>query len=449
MANYRDLNGNEGNKSVIEKRNKKKKLEAIKKRKREKRNRRIGIIISILAIIIIALLIYMNSFLNKINTNNLSTGKEPIESTDPINILLLGMDVGDPEYSENESARRSDSMMLVNYNPVTKKVNVVSIPRDTLIEVDAYLENGEYQRYWKMTSAYALGGEEEVITHVESILDTEVNYIVEVDYEAFRSVVDALGGVEMYIEQEMDYDDDMQDLHIHFNAGDTVQLDGEKAEKFVRWRKNNDGTGLANADLDRITNQQLFMKKLFEKALKPSIVFKIPNILEAIAENIDTNMTSKEIVSLGLKIIKLKSEDIIMTTVQGVNEDMYNTSFYVTYKDLNQDLINILNGRSSNDEVNITESKIDKNNFNVLVLNGTNIAGLAGTVREELLNLGYINVDVDNAIGVSKSSVQLRNKDLEDEVKNHINISKFSKISSDEYSEYDMVVLLGSDYNGN
>ena len=67
----------------------------------------------------------------------------------------------------------------------------------------------------------------------------------------------------MYIERDMDYDDDAQDLHINFKAGETVHLDGKKAEEFFRWRKNNDGTGFADGDLGRIRNQQAFIERSY------------------------------------------------------------------------------------------------------------------------------------------------------------------------------------------
>lgn len=448
MPNYQDLNGDKKRDSAIEKRNNRKKLEAIKRKKRRIRKRRIRIIVSLLVFILFSMFLYMNSFFNKLNTNTLGNANPPTDSTDPINILVLGMDMGDLEYAENPSIRRTDTIMVVNYNPNTKKVNLVSVPRDTLIEVDAYLETGEYQRYWKINSAYVLGGEEEVITHVESLLDIDINYIVEIDYEAFRSVVDAVGGVEMYIEQDMYYDDDLQDLHINFTAGETVLLDGEKAEEFIRWRKNNDGTGLLNADLDRITNQQLFIKKLLGKVLSPSGIFKIPNILEAISENVDTNMASKDIMSLGLKILKSGTDNLTMSTLEGINEDVYGQSFYVSYKDLNEDLINSLNSRDSIDGTKETIT-IDKKNLNVLVLNGTNVSGLAGSVRDKLLILGYKNVDVGNAIGVSKSSIQVNDKNVEKVITEELKITKTTKISSDEYSEYDVVILLGKDFSIN
>ena len=240
---------------------KRKRIEA--RKKKLKRKRITSSIVTILLVIILGSALYIYNFLSGLKTNNLGTGVAPISSKDPVNILILGMDIGDAE-NQNKAGRRSDTIMVLNYNPNTKKVHIVSISRDTLIEVDAYLDNGEYRRYWKINTAYVLGGEEEVKTHVESLLGINLNYIVEVDYNAFRSIIDALGGIEMNIQQDMFYDDDEQNLHINFKAGETVQLDGKKAEEFFRWRKNNDGSGGEEGDLGRINNQQQFISKRYK-----------------------------------------------------------------------------------------------------------------------------------------------------------------------------------------
>ena len=431
--------------SAIEERRKRRRIEAIKRKKQKRRKRIIFTIVSIFAIIILGTIGYVYSFLNGLKTNNLGDAVEPASSTEPVNILLLGMDIGDVENEGNASARRTDTIMVANYNPNTKKVNVVSVPRDTLIEVDAYLETGEYQRYWKINSAYALGGQEEIVKHIEDLLETRINYIIEVDYKAFRNIVDALGGVEMYIEQDMYYDDDAQDLHIHFTGGETVHLDGQKAEEFFRWRKNNDETGLEDGDIGRISNQQALMKKLVEKALSPSIVFKIPEILNIISENVNTNMDSKTMTSLGLKIAKLASPDIVMSTLQGVNETIYGQDFYVVYKDMNTELINAINSEDEADSILTTPIK--REDLKIMVLNGTQINGLAGNARDELLSLGYVNVDVGNGEQTEESVIQTENKDYKELISRDINIDKFSKKANEEYQDYDVVILLGTDYN--
>ena len=440
MGNYQDVNENKRN-QAIEKRNKRKKIEAMKRRKRMRRNRRIGIILSIFVILMFSGFLYINSFLNKLNTDNLEILANPPASSEPINILITGMDVGDSENTENADIRRTDTIMVLNYNPITEKSMLVSVPRDTLIEVDAY--NGdEYRRYWKINAAYALGGEEEIIYHVENLLNISINYVVEIDYQAFRSIVDALGGVEVYIEQDMHYDDEMQDLHINFNKGDTVQLDGELAEKFIRWRYNNDGTGYADADLGRINNQQLFIKKLAKKALNPTIVFKFPKVLKAISDNVDTNMDSNTMMSLALKVVRAGIDEMKMATLKGEEEYIYGDSFLIVDKELNYDIIEALNLGTTIMDYN----EIDRSLLNILVLNGTDTNGLAGRVRDELLMLGYVNVDVDNAMGVKKSLIQVNDKELKNIITSELNIKETDKINSNQYAGYDAVILLGEDY---
>ena len=419
---------------------KRKRIEA--RKKKLKRKRITTSIVTILLVIILGSALYIYNFLSGLKTNNLGTGVAPISSKDPVNILILGMDIGDAE-NQNKAGRRSDTIMVLNYNPNTKKVHIVSIPRDTLIEVDAYLDNGEYRRYWKINTAYVLGGEEEVKTHVESLLGINLNYIVEVD--AFRSIIDALGGIEMNIQQDMFYDDDEQNLHINFKAGETVQLDGKKAEEFFRWRKNNDGSGGEEGDLGRINNQQQFISKVIDKALSPSIVFKAPKILKAISENVETNIPAKNLISLGMKIIRLKSEDIIMTTLKGEPEYLYGEDFLIADKEINRDLINALN--TENPSLAPVITSINKEELNVLVLNGTKIDGLASSARDNLLSLGYANIEVGNTDNVEKSVIQSDNKELKDLLKNDTGIQKVEKIGKSEYKQYDVVILLGKDYN--
>lgn len=445
MGNSRDDLDNRG-KRRLTREEQIKRRKAIEARKRKRRRKRVIFsILTLILVLIFAGAIYAYSFISGLKTNKLGNGIPPASSSDSINILVLGMDVGDTDNQANKSIRRSDTIMVFNYNPNTKKAHLVSVPRDTMIEVDAYLDTGELQRYWKINAAYALGGEEEIITHVESLLDININYIVEVDYNAFRSVVDALGGVDMTIEQDMYYDDEGQNLHINFTAGETVHLDGQKAEEFFRWRQNNDGTGFANGDLDRIKNQQLFMSKLLDKALSPSIVFKAPKILKAISDNVDTNIPANKLISLGMKVLRLNSSDIVMTTLQGEPEKIYGQDFLVAYKDNNRDLINALNADNPSAADNITSIK--REDLKLLVLNGTKIDGLASSARDKLQSLGYSNIEVGNTTAVSKSIIQTDNKELKQLMKSDIDIEKFEKISKSEYKEYDAVILLGEDYN--
>lgn len=417
-----------------------------KKQKRAKAKRKATTKRAISAFIILIFLlitfgcIYVFSFISGLKTDNLAGANEPA-SNESLNILLLGMDIGDVEQVENQSLKRTDTMMVLNYNPKTDKAHIVSIPRDTLIEVeDAYDEFGNYTPYWKINSAYALGGEEEVIKHVESLLDININYLVEIDYAAFRNVIDALGGIEMYIERDMNYDDDGQDLHIHFNAGETVVLDGQAAEEFFRWRKNNDGTGLVNGDLGRISNQQKFIKAVLEKVKSPSIVFKMPAILDAIQKNITTNMSGSKMISYGLKMIK--NSGIDMVTLQGYDETIYGQSFLVVDEESNKAILDALKSGVGS----FSDTTVPRTDYKILVLNGTRVNGLAGNLKTDLENIGYTNIEVGNTDKVDTSEILANDKSVRELLKTDIGISETGKNKEEQYKDYDAVIIIGEDY---
>ncbi len=413
-----------------------------KLRKKEKRSTIIkrAILALILTVLILVTLsgIYLFSFISSLNNSDVIAGVKP-RANETVNILLLGMDIGDSENISNTSARRTDTMILLNYNPRTDNIKVVSIPRDTLIEVEnAHDGEGNYIPYWKINAAYALGGEEEVIEQVEGLLDITVNYLIEIDYAAFRNLIDAVGGVEMFIERDMYYDDDAQDLHINFNKGETVLLDGQKAEEFFRWRKNNDGTGLADGDLGRIKNQQKFISALIEKCTNPMIVTQIPDILKAIKENVITNMPGTEMIKYGLKMIS--NSGTSMNTLQGYNERIYGQDFLVADSSYNRSIIESLKITSEAD------NSEEKKNSSIMVLNATRVNGLAGNLKTELEKLGYATISTGNYEKSKESSILSNNKDLRKLLSEDTGIKNLSKNKESEYQDYDAVIIIGEDY---
>ncbi|MBU3103781.1 LCP family protein [Clostridium gasigenes] len=435
-----------------------------KKMKMKKQMRRRRITTLIITLIIVAIIgggIYIYSFLSGLNSSSLPGAVDPI-GKNPVNILLLGMDVGDADQAENKVGQRTDTMMVLNYNPSTKKAQIVSIPRDTKIEVDgAYDKNGNSQKIWKMNAAYPIDGEKEVTLQVEKILEIKINYMVKVDYSAFRKIIDAIGGVEMYIEQDMFYDAEDQNLHINFKAGETVNLDGEEAEKFVRWRKNNDGSGFPNADLGRIENQQKFISKAIEKCLSPSVVVKIPKILKAVSDSLDTNLDANQMLKYAMQMVKLNKEDIVMTTLQGESKDIYDPvdgldiSYFIYNKQMNLELLKSLHSgevtgsagtSGKTNTVDVAEIEL-KSNLKIMVLNATSINGLAGKLQAKLNELGYGNIETGNTEHQDKSVIMTENKEIKDFLKTDTDIKKVEKLSKKDYENYDVVIVLGKDYD--
>jgi LCP family protein required for cell wall assembly len=394
----------------------------------------LGVIAIIITFIIVSLVSGVSALIN-VGSKSMPSSID-VSSNEPVNILLLGMDIGDPNQVDNQSIKRTDTIMVLNYNPTNKKLNVVSIPRDTLININ--------DKNAKINVAYAIGGYPKIKSEVESFLNIKINYITKIDYNAFREIIDALGGIEMKIDRNMIYDDEGQNLHINFKAGETVTLDGKKAEEFFRWRKNNDGSGLANGDLDRIENQQKFISKVVEKCTSPFILFRAPSIMSALGDNIETNMSATQILSYGLKFNNLKKENMTMFTAVGTPETINGESFLIFDKNQNKDLLSSLSSAPTNNDLSVDGSKDD---IKIKILNGTKINGLAANAMRELNNAGYSKIDTGNTENMDKSIILANDSDKLKIIKQDLNINNSNKKQNKiEYNNYDVIIILGKDF---
>lgn len=394
----------------------------------------LGLIALVITFIIISMVSGISALM-KIESKSMPSGID-VSLNEPVNILLLGMDIGDPKQVDNESIKRTDTIMVINYNPTNKKLNIISIPRDTLINLN--------DRNVKINAAYAIGGYPKIKSQAESLLNIKINYIVKIDYNAFREIVDAIGGIEMKIERNMIYDDEGQNLHINFKAGETVTLDGKKAEEFFRWRKNNDGSGFANGDLDRIENQQKFISKVVDKCTSPFILFRVPGIMSALGNNIETNISSTKILSYGLKFMNIKKENIAMLTVAGIPKTINGESFLIFDKNANKDIISSLSSASVSKNISVNTSKDD---IRIKILNATKINGLAAKVTKELNDAGYTKIDTGNTEISDKSIILANDSDKLKTIKQDLNIKDSDKKDNkQEYNEYDVIIILGKDF---
>lgn len=348
--------------------------------------------------------------LNRISTKDVAPKKVAI--TKPVNILLLGVDAGDyTNYSKNDP-KRSDTMMLVRYNPITNKVYILSIPRDTKVLLRGHIE--------KLNAAHALGGIPYTIDTIEKLLGIDINYYAELNYEGFRECIDAIGGVDITIPRDMNYD--AWKINIHFKKGEIVHMDGKKAEEYVRWRKNNDGGGYAMGDLGRISTQQEFMVKVMEKMKTFEGMLKIPNLINTVSKYLKTNMSSTAMVEYALRAKGIKLNGVQREILPGEAKYIGDTSYYIWNKDKNDKFISIFRGIepaetaasdssskdsnpniSSSDEKNSGDSSssesnalVKKENIDVVILNSTGTPGLAAKYKAKLSALGYNVVNTDN-----------------------------------------------------
>lgn len=226
----------------------------------------------------------------------------------------------------------SDTNMLVALDAAGGSIHVMSLPRDTLLDVDWTVK--------KLNNAYHHGGFDRTMEEVSRLLGIPVDCYVTVDLMAFVELVDAIKGVDFDVPVDMDYDDPAQDLHIHFKKG-PQHLDGQQALEVVRWRQNNDGTGYATADIGRIGTQQAFLKAVAQQTLQLSNWDKIPEMVKIFQKHVDTNLKLSNLVWIGEKALSMGSENIYFHTLPGDGAGYYKGgSYYVLYPEEVLELVN-------------------------------------------------------------------------------------------------------------
>ncbi len=258
-----------------------------------------------------------------INIPNNNPNEEEIQPKESINVLILGM-----------NQNLSDFIMLARYNPSTGKVSLLSIPRDTKYNG----LNAPNTSYYKINAVYQKKHIDKIIDKVETLLDVQIDKYLVFDHKALWKVVDAIGGVTVDNPINMNYDDPVQDLHIHIKKG-IQKLDGEQAEGFVRFRKNNDGSGYPGGDIQRIQTQQLFIKAFISECLKPSNIIKLPSIAGILLKDVKTDITLDLILYYLEDIATFKMENVTMNTLPGEGRTIDNVSFYILDKNKTKQMI--------------------------------------------------------------------------------------------------------------
>lgn len=416
-----------------------------KKKKKIVNYKRFAIVISTLVVTVLILIFgYIYFYLNSFNNSALDLSKKGLASElnkDDIekiksdgktcNILVMGVDVGTPGATNANDPKRTDTMILAHYNADDKKVDLVSIPRDTLIKI-----NGKNQ---KINAAHAIGGVDYAVAAVQKLLGIQIDYYGKIDYKGFRQIIDSIGGIDVDITRKMDYKDPDQDLSIYFEKGTNVHLDGKKAEEFFRWRKNTDGSGFENGDLGRIENQHMFISKVMKKIKSPIIVFKIPSILSAIKSSVETNMDASDIIKYGYIFATIGNDKFSMDTIKGDLKSVKGVSYVVYNEARNEKIISKLkNGQVQN---------IDKSKLKIKVINGTKTPGLASDFSTYLVENGYNKAVTGNGEATSKTKILVYNgnKDIKNDLEKDFKIDNIEFLSSSD-EKFDVIVLLGEDH---
>ncbi|MDH6089771.1 LCP family protein [Umezakia ovalisporum] len=254
------------------------------------------------------------------------------ELTRPVHLLVMGMsvltsDLKDPpsEFQNlgykpqvNSFEGLSDVMILVKFDPETKKIAMLSIPRDTRTEVIGHGVK-------KLNSANVDGGPALTAKSVSNLLgDVPIDRYIRINVLGVGKLIDALGGVTVHIPKDLKYRDDSQHLYIDLKAG-KQHLNGEQALQLLRFRHDELG------DIGRVQRQQMVMRALIDQTFNPRTLGQLPKILSVVKDNIDTNLTIEELLALAGFSVGTNRSNMHMFMLPGRfgQKDEYLASYWI------------------------------------------------------------------------------------------------------------------------
>jgi len=385
--------------------------------------------------------------------SNVWTGKERI------NILVMGIDQRPGE----EGAFRTDTMLVLTLDPVSKTGGMLSIPRDLWVPIPGY-------GVGRINTAHVLGqlndhpggGPALAVETVEANLGVPIHYYARVDFNAFVELVDRLGGLDIMVEEEID--DPTYPSHdpadpygydpLHIEAGQH-HFDGEMALKYARTRHS------AGGDFDRAKRQQKVLKAVFEKVTRldmlPTLLAQAPQMWRTLQDSVETDLTLDKIIALARLASEVDPDDI----QSGVIDERY-TVFHETddgkqvlillrdkTRELRDDIFT--SEEPAGDESEDPRSRLAAEAATIEVLNGTFTTGLAADVTERLraedLNVTHTGnadrQDVEASLVVAHTD-KLYTATYIAEV---LNLPQSAVVQGSEpAADYDVSVILGADY---
>lgn len=423
-----------------------------------------GILTAVLVSIIVVVAWYINDINQRLGegiSDEVRAQLTDVSDQEPFYMLLLGVDKNQDraeDWGDDTSNFRSDTIILARVAPKEKRLTLISIPRDTLVDMG---ENGSQ----KINAAYSIGGSSYMLKVVSELAGVSISHVAEIDFEQFTKVVDTIGGIEVNLPIPIS---DMQYANIDLPAG-VQTLNGAQALGLVRTRHAYDEYGAG--DFYRAANQRMVISAILKKVLKLDPA-SITSTISDLAESVTTDMNVGDLMSLALAFKDFDAATNMYSAlaptrseyINGISYEILETSAWqemLTLLKRGEDpsaaspldeIISQVTASTTTEEIDISEVEPQQSG-SVLVLNGTDISGLAMNRANMLIRRGftatadaasrtdykqttiYYNAARKNAAAVARG--------VADNLQ--IDISRIQQNDGSLSTDYDVVVILGSD----
>lgn len=325
--------------------NKKNKQNKQNKRKKGKVWKKILIVILLILIIIAGYFIYSSIRIDgKVSlTGMLATAVGHDENTKKnlgeFQVLLLGVS------TDQVGVTLTDTIIVASYNPNTQKAVLLSIPRDSFTGKNVKKATASE----KINAIYNITKDpQETVDAVNELTGLDLKYYAVIQTEALIELVDAVGPIEFYVPMDMYYNDETQDLHIDLKEG-MQEIDGEKAEQLLRFRKNDDGTSYpveyGDNDIGRMRTQREFISAVISQTVTAGNITKLGQILDIANRNLITNIDFNAVKDYLPYAVEFSTQNLQTAVLPGTTPDLKqtnNVSIYVVDKEKTKNLINEL-----------------------------------------------------------------------------------------------------------
>ncbi len=371
--------------------------------------------------------------------------------------VVLGVD---------EDGTRTDTIMVCCYNDVLGELNIISIPRDTIIRVDDETFNMMQEEFpepgqhaMKINAVHHYGAEKYGVPllekEIEKIIGVPIDYHIKVKFEALEYLVDSIGGIEYDVPMRMYYSDPGQDLLIDLQPG-LQKLNGEQAVHLVRFRY-----GYDNQDIDRVKTQQDFCKVLIKKLVDTDTIFSnATKYVTAVFRYIDTDVRISDAIKYMSVLKDFDPEKIYTATIPGYMGSLYDISggyvldeaqaesfCYDIFRKPSSEIKaerEMEAAQSASEANGATPTDIDDKTLSVQVLNGGYTNGKASQVQSSLINLGYnvVSIGTYQNAKTDNTRIYVSKKGMGNEIADEFNNAEVI-VDPSVASDYDIVVVIG------
>lgn len=390
-----------------------------KRRKRPKNNNNLLKFILLVAIVVFCIIYFINHKAELGLKDTAAQGHSGLDisfnfSPRRQNILLMGIDVASNTQNPFKG-NRSDTMLLISIAPYGKNVNVISIPRDSKVYVAGK------NKADKINHAFAFGGAKLAVRTVEETFGVKINNYLAISNEGVIKMIDALGGLPIYVEKNMKYDDYSAKLHINLKQGNHI-LTGKETEGYLRFRHDSFG------DIGRIRRQQWFFNALLARLKDPTVIVKLPELLKIMPNYIQTDISGYELAKFVGMAKNVDTSTIQIATIPGSPSTRGIISYWIVDPEKTQELIDNMVYRNKQD--------IELKDLSIGILYAPSKEADASFLKAELEAQGA-QVKMQSSDSITKDYVAIHNSSIAGEAVG--DLKKLIPEIKDKHTVYDPI----------